>query len=310
MICAVGARGELVGVSHECDFPAGVEALPALTRPRRALPLRSAEIDRAVRAILEDALAVYEIELERLSAARPDVVVTQDLCDVCAVSLDDVRRALAELRRADVEVVSLKPTRLKDVWDDVRRVGTALGRAAQGERAAADLERRTAELGRRGAEAARAAGHRPRVLTIEWLAPVMIGGTWMPELVELAGGEALVTRPGEHAPALDLAALSALDPEVVLIKPCGFDLARTTEELELLREQLPWDAWEAVRAGRVYAADGNAFFNRPGPRLVESLEILAACLHPSAFPDLARRHAASVRRVTPELDLAPLGARG
>jgi len=308
MVCAVGARGELVGVSHECDFPAGVEALPALTRPRRALPQKSAEIDRAVRAILEDALAVYEIELERLNAARPDVVVTQDLCDVCAVSLDDVRRALAELRRADVAVVSLKPTRLADVWDDVRRVGSALGRAAEGERVAGELARRAAELGKRGAEAARGAGRRPRVLTIEWLAPVMIGGTWMPELVELAGGEALVTRPGEHAPTLALSELEELDPEVVLIKPCGFDLARTTAELELLRSNLPWDGWEAVRKGRVYAADGNAFFNRPGPRLVESLEILAACVHPAAFPDLARRHAAAVRRVTPELELAPLGA--
>src|SRR5262245_25126308 len=208
MVCAVGARAELVGVSHECDFPAGVEALPALTRPRRALPRKSAEIDRAVRAILEDALAVYEIELERLSAARPDVVVTQDLCDVCAVSLDDVRRALAELRRADVEVVSLKPTLLADVWDDVRRVGRALARSAEGERVASELARRAAELGQRGAAAARGAGRRPRVLTIEWLAPVMIGGTWMPELVELAGGEALVTRPGEHAPALALSELA------------------------------------------------------------------------------------------------------
>jgi iron complex transport system substrate-binding protein len=134
----------------------------------------------------------------------------------------------------------------------------------------------------------------------------MIGGTWMPELVELAGGEALVTRPGDHAPTLDIAALAKLDPEVVLIKPCGFDLARTLLELELLGTELPWKSWEAVRKGRVYAADGNAFFNRPGPRLVESLEILAACTHPAAFPDLARRHAASVLRVTPELELVPL----
>jgi iron complex transport system substrate-binding protein len=303
IVCAVGARADLVGVSHECDFPAGVEALPALTRPRRALPERSAEIDRAVRAMLEDALAVYEIDLERLKAARPDVVVTQDLCDVCAVSLDDVRRALVELRCADVEVVSLKPTRLADVWDDVRRVGVALGR--DGERVAADLAGRASELGRLGARAARAAGGRPSVLTIEWLAPVMIGGTWMPELVELAGGEPLVTRPGEHAPTLPLAALAELDPDVVLIKPCGFDLARTRGEIELLREQLPWERWKAVQAGRVYVADGNAYFNRPGPRLLESLEILAACVHPAAFPELRRRHAKALLRVTPELELRP-----
>jgi iron complex transport system substrate-binding protein len=286
MVCAVGARDELVGVSHECDHPAGVASLPILTRPRRALPEPSADIDRAVRAILNDALAVYELELDELARVDPDVVVTQDLCDVCAVSLDDVRRGLAELARNDVAIVNLRPTRLADVWEDVRRVGAALGRAEAGVAAAAELERRTAEI------AARAAllSARPRVLTIEWLAPVMIGGTWMPELVALAGGEPMVTKPGDHAPTLAPDELAALAPDVVLVKPCGFDLARTERELDLV-EALPW------RGVPTYVADGNAYFNRPGPRLVESLEILAACVHPAAFGDLAEKHAASVRRV-------------
>ncbi|HKX45410.1 MAG TPA: ABC transporter substrate-binding protein, partial [Planctomycetota bacterium] len=155
---------------------------------------------------------------------------------------------------------------------------------------------------------ARAAGlgARPTVLTIEWLAPVMVGGTWMPDLVELAGGEALVTQPGQHAPTLTKAELAELDPDVVLIKPCGFDLARTTEDLALLRTELPWERWTAVREGRVFVADGNAFFNRPGPRLLESLEILAACVHPAEFVEFADKHAADVRRATPEGTLEPI----
>ena len=198
IVCAVGARDELVGVSHECDYPPGVEGLPVLTRPRQELPRGSGAIDRAVRAIVEDALAVYEIDVGSLDALAPDVIVTQDLCDVCAVSLGDVRSALRRLVRKDVAVVSLKPLRLADVWEDVRRVGRALGRAKRGDEVASDLERRCGEIGRR----AKAAPKRPAVLTIEWLDPVMVGGTWMPELVELAGARALVTTPGQHAPTL------------------------------------------------------------------------------------------------------------
>lgn len=283
----------LVGVSHECDFPADVVGKPVLTRTRRELPRRSGEIDRAVRDILKDALTVYEVEVERLREVRPDVIVTQDLCDVCAVSLDDVRAALRDLAREDVEVVSLSPTRLGDVWEDVRRVARALGRPERGDEAVAELEARCAAI----AERARAAATRPAVLTIEWLDPVMVGGTWMPELVDLAGGTPLVTEPGQHAPTLTRDELAALDPDVVLIKPCGFDLARTEEELDLLSSVLPLEAWSGGEGpgARIFVADGNAFFNRPGPRLVESLEILASCVHPDAFGDLAAKHAGSLR---------------
>jgi iron complex transport system substrate-binding protein len=299
VVCAVGARDDLVGVSHECDYPQGVGALPVLTRPRRELPRGSGAIDRAVRAIVQDALAVYEIDLQRLEAARPDVIVTQDLCDVCAVSLDDVRSALRQLVREDVVVVSLKPVCLADVWEDVRRVGRALGRSIQAEDVATDLIRRCSDIARR----AEAASDRPTVLTIEWLDPVMIGGTWMPELVDLAGGRALVTIPGQHAPTITIEGLRELDPDIVLIKPCGFDLERTTEEIELLQKNLPWDAWRAVQDGNVFIADGNAYFNRPGPRLVESLEILAACVNRRIFRDFADCHEAAVRRVGSDLSL-------
>ncbi len=302
LVAEVGAADWLVGRSHECDFPAGLEGLPGLTRPRLEMPRASGDIDRVVREILKDALTVYELDVDVLESLEPDVIVTQDLCDVCAVSLDDVRAALKQMAKRDVEVVSLAPTELHHVWADVRQVGRALGRAEEGEAAARRLEARVAAIAERSA----AVGTRPSVLTVEWVDPVMIGGTWMPELVAAAGGAALVTQPGQHAPTLELEALAELDPDVVLIKPCGFELERTLEERELLRSKLPWDQWRAVREGRVFAADGNAYFNRSGPRLVESLEILAACVHPAEFGDFVTRHRGSVVRLDAGLNARPL----
>jgi len=286
IVCALGSRAELVGRSHECDFPAGVEEVPVLTSARIGPLASSSAIDRAVRDVLRDALAIYQIDVERLREARPDVIVTQDLCSVCAVSLDDVRAAVARLAQQDVAIVNLHPTRLDDIWDDIVRVAAAIGRAGIGRQVVAGLLARVADIARR---AAMLRG-RPRVLTIEWIDPVMIGGMWMPELVTLAGGEPLVTRPAEHAPTLDLDRLAALEPDVVVVKPCGFGLHRTLEELDALRAALP-RSWRT----RLYVADGNAYFNRPGPRIVESLEILAACVHPAAFEDFAGKHAASMR---------------
>ena len=289
IVCALGARADLVGRSHECDFPPGLEDVPVLTSARVGPLPSSRAIDASVRSLLRDALAIYDIDVEGLRAARPDVIVTQDLCDVCAVSLGDVRAAVARLARQDVAIVNLHPMRLEDVWGDIARAADAIGRAAAGARLLAGLRARVADIARR---VTMARARRPRVVTIEWIAPVMIGGMWMPELIALAGGEALVTRPGQHAPTLDQDALAALDPEVVLVKPCGFPLHRTVEELDVLREALP-RGWRA----RVYLADGNAFFNRPGPRIVESLEILAACMHPELFEDFAAMHAGSFRGI-------------
>ena len=307
IVCALGAKDDLVGVSHECDFPPGVEELPQLTRTRSTLPQGSGEIDRSIREILRDALSVYKVDLEAFERARPEVIVTQDLCDVCAVSMQDVHRALQELGREDTVVVRLTPTRLADVWADVKRVADAIERTQTGIRVAQDLEQRCREIeGRAQLLFPQSLEKRPKVLSIEWLDPVMIGGTWMPELITMGGGHPLVTEPGQHAPTLDLAQLSELDPDVVLVKPCGFDLERTRRELALFEQNLPWSKWKVVPEGRVFLADGNAFFNRPGPRLVESLEILVACVHPTAFADFAKRHTASVRRIDANLEVRSL----
>jgi iron complex transport system substrate-binding protein len=291
----------LVGRSHECDHPAEVLALPVLTQTSVASG-SSAEVDADVRRLLERALALYEVDLDALRAARPDVVVTQDLCDVCAVSFDDVCRATERVLGASAVIVSLRPESLSAIWDDVRRIGRAIGRSSEGAVLARRLEARALEIAARVPAGAR----RPTVLSVEWLSPVMIGGLWMPELIELAGGIPLVTKATERAPTLSPAELGALDPDVVLVKPCGFDLARTLDERRLVAQCLPWTSWRAVREGRVFLADGNAYFNRSGPRIVESLEILAACTHPAAFSDFAREHAPSLRRLTRELEAVPV----
>ncbi len=282
ILCALGLEEALVGRSHECDFPASVRHLPVLTRPRgggSAFTGGSGSIDREIRRVLREGLSVFEVDVEALRAARPDVVVTQDLCEVCAVSIDDVRAAA---RSIGAEIVSLHPVRLGDVLEDVRRVGRALDRPSRAEEVVGELEHRIDSVRRRAA----GPGKCPAVLTVEWLDPVMIGGTWMPELVEIAGGRALAARAGEPAPTLSKDDLLRLEPDVVLVKPCGFDLERTLREavpfLETVRE-LGWRA-------EVWLADGNAYFNRPGPRIVDSLEILAACVHPRTFADLAARY--------------------
>lgn len=294
IVCAVGLQDALVGVSHECDWPAGVAGRAVLTSTRMAPDRCSTDIDRDVRSLVQDALAVYEIDVDALAAASPDVIVTQDLCDVCAVSYDDVLDALRRIARPDVRVVNLRPLTLDDVRDDIRRVGAALGRDERAAQVVASMDARFAAL------RARTAGlRRPRVLTLEWLAPPMVGGTWMPELVDIAGGTALVTSRGERAPTLDARALAALDPapDVVLVKPCGFTLARAEAEHDVLAALLAPLDWPAVRDGAVWLADGSAYFNRPGPRLADSAEILAACVHPEVFGDLAQRYAGSFRRM-------------
>jgi iron complex transport system substrate-binding protein len=291
IVCALGASDQLVGISHECDFPESIRDRRVLTRSRIDTSGTSRAIDVAVRAVIRDALSIYEVDEAALAALAPDLIVTQDLCEVCAVSLDDVRAAVARLaHREQVEIVSLRPTRLGDVLGDVERVAGALGRREQGAAVRAQLEQRIAAIAQRAART----GTRPRVVSLEWIDPLMIGGTWMPELIELAGGQVVGATAGAPAPTIDPAALAALAPEVVVIKPCGFAIERSRAELSVIERTV----LAVVAPGtRVYLTDGNAFFNRPGPRLVESLEIMAACVHPDAFADAAAAHADAIVRL-------------
>lgn len=282
IVCALGLRDRLVGVSHECDFPSGIESLPRLTKARVSAPgsRSSRELHDEVESMVREVVALYEVDVEALRLAAPDVLITQDLCAVCAVGLEEVRKAASSVLGKDVQIVSLAPKRLEDVWDDVVRVGEALGLGMTAQAIANGFRARIGATARR-AEVAAVAG-RPKVLAIEWIDPVMVGGLWMPDLIALAGGDPIVGSAGEPGVVLDDDAVVA--PDVIIVKPCGFDLPTTLAELETgdLRKRWPNARW--------YAADGNAYFNRSGPRLVESLEILAACVHPAAFADLAELH--------------------
>ena len=281
IICALGAADELVGVSHECDHPLAVRALPAITRARLDPRAVSSEIDRNVRALLADRLAIYEIDVEALAALRPDLIVTQHQCDVCAVSEAEVMAATRDVLGSDVRILSLAPRVLADVWEDVARVAAALGRVAAGDALRADLIARVDALAARTA-----ALPSPTVACIEWLEPLMFAANWTPELVTLAGGRYPFATAGAESGVMEWQSLAAADPDVVVVMPCGFPIVQTRRELGRVRARPEWRGLHAVRAGRASVVDGNAYFNRPGPRLVESAEILAALLHPDACGDL------------------------
>ena len=279
VVCALGFEKELVGRSHECDFPRGVANLPALTEPKFKVEGTSAEIDRRVKRIVGDALSVYRVDTAKLRELHPDVIVTQSQCEVCAVSESDVEAAVAEWLGARPRIVSLAPYALADIFKDLRRVASALEAVDRGEVLIAQLRGRMEAI----AAQASALGTRPTFACIEWIDPMMAAGNWMPELVAMAGGANLFGRAGEHSPWMKFEELAAADPEVIMISPCGFDIARTMAELPALTRDSQWSTLRAVREQRVFIADGNQYFNRPGPRIVESLEILSEILHPQAF---------------------------
>ncbi|HTR34469.1 MAG TPA: cobalamin-binding protein [Bryobacteraceae bacterium] len=279
IVHALGLTGQQVGRSHECDFPDEVRALPVCTAPAFPTEGDSAEIDRRVKRQVADALSVYEVFRDVLDQLQPTHVITQTQCKVCAVSLDDVERALAGSLTSRPKLVALEPNALADIWDDIRRVAAACCVAERGNSVIQNLQTRM------GAITAQAgtAGARPRVACIEWHEPLMAAGNWVPELVEMAGAENLFGQAGLHSPWMDWEQLAAADPDVIVTLPCGFDLARTRAEMYWLTERAEWPKLRAVKNGRVYLVDGNQYMNRPGPRIVESLQILAEILHPEIF---------------------------
>jgi iron complex transport system substrate-binding protein len=287
IVCALGYGDLLVGRSHECDHPTSVTDLPICSRARIAVDASSSEIDGSVKAIVSAGLSVYEIDEETLRALAPDFIVTQTQCEVCAVSEHEVKQAVNDWLDGQCEIVSLSPNRLEDVWEDIVRVATALGNRRNGEEVVATLRERMSKIRARAATSEM----KPRVAIIEWIEPLMAGGNWMPELVDMAGGENLFGKAGEHSPWLEFDELERSDPDVIVVAPCGFDLQRTRREMPPLTQRPGWSSLKAVNDGRVYLTDGHHFFNRPGPRLAESLEILTELLHPESMQSRHRGQA-------------------
>ncbi len=278
IVCALDCGDRLVGRSHECDHPAAVARLPALTSPRLEVAAASLAIDHQVRDLVAQALSVYHVDADALAALAPDLVITQTQCEVCAVSLRDVEAALRVHVDSRPRLFSMQPDGLTALWADMRGIADALGVPERGVQLVSRLQRRMRSIAERLADRAR-----PRVVCIEWIEPLMIAGNWTPELIALAGAHDALGTPGKHAGITSIERVSEADPDAVFVTPCGFDLARTRREMAPLAADPRWQALRAVREGRVFLGDGNALFNRPGPRVVEALECLAEALHPGAF---------------------------
>jgi iron complex transport system substrate-binding protein len=281
IVAALGFGRNLVGRSHECDFPPEVLALPACSEPKIDVHGTSREIDERVKSLAGAAVSVYRVFPEVLKRLNPTHIITQTQCEVCAVSLKDVEQAMAELIGTErpPQIVALAPMELADVWTDIRAVGQSLGAPDRAKALVGTLQKELDAIRARAASA----GSRPSIACLEWIDPLMSCGNWVPELAEIAGGRNLLGEAGKHSPWLEWDKLAACDADVIAIMPCGFDIARTRLELPPLVKDPRWQDLRAVREGHVYLTDGNQFFNRPGPRVVESARILAEILHPDLF---------------------------
>ncbi len=278
-ICTLGLEDQLVGVTHECDYPASVRHLPKVTRTLIPAQASSAEIDRLIRDRLGTNRAIYTLDMPVLEGLRPDLIVTQALCDVCAVAEEEVRAAACTLP-GQPDVINLEPMTLTDVFVSIRQVAMATGTGRQADAVIGRLVARVEAVAARSARLAR----RPRVALLEWLDPPFSCGHWSPELVRLAGGVEGLGREGRPSRTLHWADVLSRRPEVVFIACCGFSVERTVQDVPLLSRVPGLREQPFARDGRVYVVDGSHYFSRPGPRLVDSLEILAHALHPQVHP--------------------------
>jgi iron complex transport system substrate-binding protein len=267
MVDALGAIGILVGRSHECDYPPSVRALPACTRPLIDVNADSRGIDEQVKNSARNALSIYEVFDDVLERLQPTHILTQVQCDVCAVSLRDVERSIASRLASAPQLVALNPASLADIWDDFRRVGEAVG--VNPEPVICELKSRMTPV---------TSPDPPTVACIEWIEPLMAAGNWTPELIHLAGGVDVFGKPGIHSPWITWDELLARDPDVIIVAPCGFNIARTRAEMHWITERPDFTCLKAVRTRRLFLADGNQFFNRPGPRMVETMRIIGEML--------------------------------
>jgi iron complex transport system substrate-binding protein len=278
---ALGLGDEVVGVTHECDYPPEAKkrrvVVKSVIDPERQ---DSGEIDRLVREHVQKKKSIYTIDLPSFQAAAPDFILTQDLCEVCALDYNEVIAA-ARLLAREPKIVSLAPSTLSDVLRDIESVGNAAGRNREAMALVTSLKQRIESV----RERASSSDTRPRVACIEWLDPIYNAGHWLPEMVALAGGIDGLGKKGEPSKKIEWEAVRAFAPEVVVLMPCGFDVQRSLKEASLLTRLDGWSMLPAVKNDRVYAVNGSAYFNRSGPRLIDGVEILAAIIHPEIFSD-------------------------
>ncbi len=279
MCFALGLGGDVVGVSPECDFPPAAKELPRISHALLDYEDKdSAKTSQMVGETLAAGRALYKVDEKALRAASPDVIVTQGLCEVCAPMAIDVRAVASRLAKRP-RIVSLDPHSLRDVLDDVERVGKACGASGAASSLLGDLRERIERV----AFLTSHLQEQPSCVCLEWFDPLFLAGHWVPEMVDLAGGRDALAKPGEKSPRVEPKSVAMSAPDVVVLMPCGFHLDRTIQEAKALASLPWWPDLPAVRRGRVWAVDGSSYFNRPGPRLVTGLEILAHILHPDTF---------------------------
>ena len=299
ILYAVGAGDSVVGVTHECDFPAEAAKKPALIRPRVDASALPAELDRQVRELVGRRENIYALDAELLLRLEPDLIVTQDLCDVCAVSAGDLAAAVSRFPvGGGPRLLSFTPRNLEEIWQGVREIAAAAGKQSEGQALAEWLRLEVAAVRQAVAEVAQ----RPRVLCLEWFDPPYVAGHWVPEMVRIAGGVDVLGREGAPSPRVEWPDVISARPEIVILMSCGYSLERNINVWHSTKLPPSWGAIPAVRNDRVYAVDANAYFSRPGPRLSEGVALLAALLHPTRVGTDLARQAGSVRQVRPEAD--------
>jgi iron complex transport system substrate-binding protein len=279
IVCALGLESQLVGRSHECDYPETVKQLPVCSYDRIGAGLSSLAIDKQVKQLLTNAISVYEVNTELMKQLAPDVVITQDQCAACAVSLREVEQALANELEKPARIVSLQPDSLADIFDNIQQVARELNAVAAGNTLLEDLQERVDLIQHK----LKFIENKPTVACIEWLEPLMVSGNWVPELVQVAGGTPVLAEAGKHSPYVEWLDLRLQDPEIIVVTACGFSIERTLKEIDLLLQLPGFADLQAIKNKRFYIADGNQYFNRPGPRIVDSIEILAEIIYPKQF---------------------------
>ncbi len=297
IVCQLGLEDHLVGVSHECDYPASVNKLPRLTFSGVNHRARSGDIHQSVEEILKNSISVYDLDLQLLKSLDPDFILTQDLCDVCAVSFQQVEQACEQELGKKAQIISLKPGSLPDIWKDLEQVAKVLKATESYLCFKSEVDRKISYIQWSIPEGPE---FRKNILTVEWLDPIFVGGLWVPEMIEIVKGNFLLAKPGQKAWQVTREALKDIEPDVVIFKPCGFKLEQTLKEMDLIKNIFPWNKWPALKNSGVYLVDGNAFFNRPGPRILDSLEILAYCTHPGLFPEFRERYKSAVIKIEPD----------
>ncbi len=277
---ALGFEDNLVGRSHECDYPKSVKTLPVCSEPKYNIPetANSADINQSVNELLKKGLSVYRIDEEKLRLLKPDLILTQDHCEACAVSFSEVEDAINNYLGKETTVISVSPSDLTGVKESFRTVANALGASQQGKQLITQMNQRFENI-ERGVRNRK----KPSVAAIEWIDPLMTAGNWMPELIDIAGGKSLLAEAGTHSPSINWRDILKADPDLLLVVPCGYKINQTVKEMESLTSKAGWNSLAAVQNNSVYILDGHNYFNRPGPRLADSAEILAEILNPSGF---------------------------